>query len=214
MRTHRVVWAQSNPARPWTSPWVGAAAVHTNPTRLNANTQAKTVPYGDTTRIFWAPQHCHVRHALRNTRAASQSSGLPVCGWQLLRTCCTKRTSSQPHRLATMLTAAASLATGCVPLKRVRVSMGWGRLEELQGGTSRAGKSDSSSRPSRHAVFVHAYRPRSPSSSSSMHHERMAHILSPEVLTHPCEGCLVVRSGHGPQAEVAQGVGPKLLVEH
>ena len=29
-----------------------------------------------------------------------------------------------------------------------------------------------------------------------------------------CEGCLVVRSGHGPQAEVAQGVGPKLLVEH
>ena len=29
-----------------------------------------------------------------------------------------------------------------------------------------------------------------------------------------CEGCLVVRSGHGPQAEVAQGVGPKPLVEH
>ena len=29
-----------------------------------------------------------------------------------------------------------------------------------------------------------------------------------------CEGCLVVRSGHGPQAEVAQGVGPKLLGEH
>ena len=59
------------------------------------------------------------------------------------------------------------------------------RLEELQGGTGRAGKSGSSSRPSGHAVFVHAYRPRSPSSSSSMHHERMAHILSPEVLPHP-----------------------------
>ena len=29
-----------------------------------------------------------------------------------------------------------------------------------------------------------------------------------------CEGCLVVRSGHGPQAEVAQGVGPEPLVEH
>ena len=28
------------------------------------------------------------------------------------------------------------------------------------------------------------------------------------------EGCLVVRSGHGPQAEVAQGVGPEPLVEH
>ena len=28
-----------------------------------------------------------------------------------------------------------------------------------------------------------------------------------------CEGCLVVRSGHGPQAEVAQGVGPEPLVE-
>ena len=28
-----------------------------------------------------------------------------------------------------------------------------------------------------------------------------------------CEGCLVVRSGHGPQAEVAQGVGPGPLVE-
>ena len=28
-----------------------------------------------------------------------------------------------------------------------------------------------------------------------------------------CEGCLVVRSGHGPQAEVAQGVGPQPLVE-
>ena len=29
-----------------------------------------------------------------------------------------------------------------------------------------------------------------------------------------CEGCLVVRSGHGPQAEVAQGVGLEPLVEH
>ena len=28
-----------------------------------------------------------------------------------------------------------------------------------------------------------------------------------------CEGCLVVRSGHGPQAEVAQGVGPGPFVE-
>ena len=28
-----------------------------------------------------------------------------------------------------------------------------------------------------------------------------------------CEGCLVVRSGHGPQAEVAKGVGPEPLVE-
>ena len=28
-----------------------------------------------------------------------------------------------------------------------------------------------------------------------------------------CEGCLVVRSGHGPQAEVAQGVEPEPLVE-
>ena len=28
-----------------------------------------------------------------------------------------------------------------------------------------------------------------------------------------CEGCLVVRSGHGPQAEVAQGFGPQPLVE-
>ena len=28
-----------------------------------------------------------------------------------------------------------------------------------------------------------------------------------------CEGCLVVRSDHGPQAEVAQGVGPGPLVE-
>ena len=28
-----------------------------------------------------------------------------------------------------------------------------------------------------------------------------------------CEGCLVVRSGHGPQAEVAQGFGPGPLVE-
>ena len=28
-----------------------------------------------------------------------------------------------------------------------------------------------------------------------------------------CEGCLVVRSGHGPQAEVAQGVGLGPLVE-
>ena len=28
-----------------------------------------------------------------------------------------------------------------------------------------------------------------------------------------CEGCLVVRSGHGPQAEVAQGVGLEPLVE-
>ena len=28
-----------------------------------------------------------------------------------------------------------------------------------------------------------------------------------------CEGCLVVRSGHGHQAEVAQGVGPGPLVE-
>ena len=28
-----------------------------------------------------------------------------------------------------------------------------------------------------------------------------------------CEGCLVVRRGHGPQAEVAQGVGPGPLVE-
>ena len=28
-----------------------------------------------------------------------------------------------------------------------------------------------------------------------------------------CEGCLVVRSGHGPQAEVAQGVGHGPLVE-
>ena len=27
-----------------------------------------------------------------------------------------------------------------------------------------------------------------------------------------CEGCLVVRSGHGPQAEVAQGIGPGPLV--
>ena len=59
------------------------------------------------------------------------------------------------------------------------------RLEELQGGTGRVGKSGSSSRPAGHAVFVHAYRPRSPSSSSPMHHERMAHILSPEVLRHP-----------------------------
>ena len=29
-----------------------------------------------------------------------------------------------------------------------------------------------------------------------------------------CEGCLVVGGGHGPQAEVAQGVGPGPLVEH
>ena len=29
----------------------------------------------------------------------------------------------------------------------------------------------------------------------------------------PVRGCLVVRSGHGPQAEVAQGVGPGPLVE-
>ena len=29
-----------------------------------------------------------------------------------------------------------------------------------------------------------------------------------------CEGCLVVGGGHGPQAEVAQGFGPELLVEH
>ena len=29
----------------------------------------------------------------------------------------------------------------------------------------------------------------------------------------PCEGCLVVRSGHGPQAEVAQGFGLQPLVE-
>ena len=28
-----------------------------------------------------------------------------------------------------------------------------------------------------------------------------------------CEGCLMVRSDHGPQAEVAQGVGPGPLVE-
>ena len=84
-----------------------------------------------------------------------------------------------------MLAAAASLATGCVLLNRVRVSMGGERLEELQGGTGRAGQSAPSSRPSRHAVFVHSYRPRSPPSSSSMHHERMAHILSPEVLPHP-----------------------------
>ena len=28
-----------------------------------------------------------------------------------------------------------------------------------------------------------------------------------------CEGCLVVRSGHGPQAEVAQTFGPGPLVE-
>ena len=28
-----------------------------------------------------------------------------------------------------------------------------------------------------------------------------------------CEGCLVVRSGHGLQAEVAQGVGLEPLVE-
>ena len=28
-----------------------------------------------------------------------------------------------------------------------------------------------------------------------------------------CEGCFVVRSGHGPQAEVAQGFGPGPLVE-
>ena len=32
-------------------------------------------------------------------------------------------------------------------------------------------------------------------------------------VTRLCEGCLVVRSGHGPQAEVAQGVGPGPLVE-
>ena len=29
-----------------------------------------------------------------------------------------------------------------------------------------------------------------------------------------CEGCLVVGGCHGPQAEVAQGVGPQPLVEH
>ena len=39
-----------------------------------------------------------------------------------------------------------------------------------------------------------------------------------QTLVHPsmcpnCERCLVVRSGHGPQAEVAQGVGPGPLVE-
>ena len=28
-----------------------------------------------------------------------------------------------------------------------------------------------------------------------------------------CEGCLVVGCDHGPQAEVAQGVGPEPLVE-
>ena len=33
------------------------------------------------------------------------------------------------------------------------------------------------------------------------------------VIVRRCEGCLVVRSGHGPQAEVAQGVGPGPLVE-
>ena len=29
-----------------------------------------------------------------------------------------------------------------------------------------------------------------------------------------CEGCLMVGCDHGPQAEVAQGVGPGPLVEH
>ena len=45
----------------------------------------------------------------------------------------TKRPGSQLRRLATMLAAAASLATGCVPLKRQRVSMGWAAT----GGTAR-----------------------------------------------------------------------------
>ena len=45
-----------------------------------------------------------------------------------------------------------------------------------------------------------------------------ARILSPRgqinlPTVSKCEGCLVVRSGHGPQAEVAQGVGPGPLVE-
>ena len=38
------MWAQGNPARPWTSPWVGAAAVHTNPTRLTAHTLRPCLP--------------------------------------------------------------------------------------------------------------------------------------------------------------------------
>ena len=39
-------------------------------------------------------------------------------------------------------------------------------------------------------------------------------VLNPGKICHSnCEGCLVVRSGHGPQAEVAQGVGPGPLVE-
>ena len=37
--------------------------------------------------------------------------------------------------------------------------------------------------------------------------------LGGKILNKDCEGCLVVRSGHGLQAEVAQGVGPQPLVE-
>ena len=65
------------------------------------------------------------------------------------------------------------------------------------------------------AVFVHAYRTRSPSSSSSMHHERMAHILSPEVLPHPRSlltratfsrrfGCVPSDRGKGPASRASQ----------
>ena len=45
----------------------------------------KAIPLGHGPVLGLAPWHCHVRHALRNTRVASPSSGLPVCGWQLLR---------------------------------------------------------------------------------------------------------------------------------
>ena len=38
-------------------------------------------------------------------------------------------------------------------------------------------------------------------------------VFRAEAILATCEGCLVVRSGHGPQAEVAQGVGPGPLVE-
>ena len=86
------------------------------------------------------------------------------------------------------------------------------RLEELQGGTGRAGKSGSSCRPFGHAVFVHAYRPRSPTSSSSMHHERMAHILSPEVVLSPLWGVFPLTAARGLPQELHTLLGLCLRV--
>ena len=41
----------------------------------------------------------------------------------------------------------------------------------------------------------------------------MAPGRPPKELCEICEGCLMVGCDHGPQAEVAQGVGPGPLVE-